>query len=253
MEIRRILPGVLVSLKTRTRGNVSYTKWDLERPHPTESGAEVSTWQTRKYVYDPAEAKEASQVANRARYLVSRVCVTTELDHLLCPAERRDELKDAIDEAKELVAEFNARASYTEVDISVVLGEVTDDAVNVAQTIMADTQKFMEQMQQGLRELDPKKIKAAIDKSRKLGQMMAPRDNLMVLQAAAAAEEARKRIIDAGEQVVVAIDAETIARIGTIRNSFLDFDTVDEVYPEATPITPRVIDFTDDYIDVEAI
>jgi len=67
VNIARIKPGLLVSVKTRQHGGVSYTKRDIEAPRVTESGAQVSRWETDKFVYDPDETERAQQVANRAR------------------------------------------------------------------------------------------------------------------------------------------------------------------------------------------
>lgn len=240
VNIARIKPGLLVSVKTRQHGGVSYTKRDIESPRLTDTGAQVSRWETDKFVYDPDETERAQQIANRARYLVTRNCVKTEMQQLLCPNDRRDELKDAIAEARALVAGFNATSTYTEIQIDVWVGEIVDNGVDAAQQIFTSQQAFMAEMIEGLKELDPKKVRAAINKSRDLGQMMSGQANQMVLEATRAAEAARQRIIAAGEKAIVAIDQEAIAKIGTVRNSFLDFDFVDDDAPMPVPFTAPV-------------
>jgi vacuolar-type H+-ATPase subunit H len=224
LNIAKIKPGLLVSVKTRQHGGVSYTKRDIEAPRVTESGAQVSRWETDKFVYDPDETERAQQVANRARYLVTRHCVKTEMQQLLCPNDRRGELKDAIVEARALVSEFNQGASFTEIQIDVWVGEIVDNGVDAAQQIFASQQSFLNEMIDGLKEMDPKKVRAAINKSRDLGQMMSAQANEMVREATRVAEAARQRIITAGEKAIVALDVEAIAKIGSVRNSFLDFD-----------------------------
>lgn len=240
VNIAKIKPGLLVSVKTRQHGGVSYTKRDIEAPRVTESGAQVSRWETDKFVYDPDETERAQQVANRARYLVTRHCVKTEMQQLLCPNDRRGELRAAIAEARELVAEFNAGASFTEIQIDVWVGEIVDNGVDAAQQIFASQQAFMNEMIEGLKEMDPKKVRAAINKSRDLGQMMSGQANQMVIEATRVAEAARQRIISAGEKAIVALDFEAIAKIGSVRNSFLDFDyAADE--PGVAPSIPTPI------------
>lgn len=238
MLIAKIKPGLLVSVKTRQHGGVSYTKRDIEAPRVTESGAQVSRWETDKFVYDPDETERAQQVANRARYLVTRHCVKTEMQQLLCPNDRRDELRAAIVEARELVSEFNDGASFTEIQIDVWVGEIVDNGVDAAQQIFASQQAFMTEMIDGLRELDPKKVRAAINKSRDLGQMMSGQANMMIVEATRVAEAARQRIIAAGEKAIVALDLEAIAKIGSVRNSFLDFNYVEE--PASAPIAAPI-------------
>jgi hypothetical protein len=237
LNIARIKPGLLVSVKTRQHGGVSYTKKDIEAPRVTESGALVSRWETDKFVYDPDETERAQQIANRARYLVARNCVKTEMQQLLCPNDRRGELRDAVVEARALVAQFNASASFTEIQIDVWVGEIVDNGVDAAQQIFASQQAFLAEMIDGLREFDPKKVRTAINKSRDLGQMMSGQANQMVLEATRVAETARQRIIAAGENAIVALDAEAIAKIGSVRNSFLDFDyATDDSAVEASPV-----------------
>lgn len=239
VNIAKIKPGLLVSVKTRQHGGVSYTKRDIEAPRVTESGAQVSRWETDKFVYDPDETERAQQVANRARYLVTRHCVKTEMQQLLCPNDRREELRDAIAEARQLVAEFNVSSSFTEIQIDVWVGEIVDNGVDAAQQIFASQQSFLSEMIDGLKEMDPKKVRAAINKSRDLGQMMSGQANEMLIEATRVAETARQRIISAGEKAIVALDLEAISKIGSVRNSFLDFDYAaaaveDQVIP--TPI-----------------
>lgn len=240
VNISKIKPGLLVSVKTRQHGGVSYTKRDIEAPRFTESGAQVSRWETDKFVFDPDETERAQQVANRARYLVTRNCVKTEMQQLLCPNDRRAELRDAVAEARAMVAEFNQSASFTEIQIDVWVGEIVDNGVDAAQQIFASQQAFLNEMIEGLKELDPKKVRAAINKSRDLGQMMSGQANEMLTEATRVAEAARQRIIAAGENAIVAIDLEAITKIGSVRNSFLDFDYIPAAVEEqAIPVPIR--------------
>jgi len=54
--------------------------------------------------------------------------------------------------------------------------------------------------------------------------MMSGQANQMLIEATRVAEAARQRIVAAGENAIVAIDLEAIGKIGSVRNSFLDFD-----------------------------
>lgn len=240
-DIRTLKPGILVSLKTHQAGNRSYKKREIETAHITDSGTEVSRWDTTRIVFDPEEAKEAGQVANRARYLVTRLCAET-AHGPLCPVERRDELNAAIVEAREMVADFNARASFTRIDFNVICGEIVADDVNTARALFSETERFMAEMQDGLKELDVKKVRALCVKTLGVGQMLAPDANAAAVLAVNAAREACKKIVAAGEQVAMAIDQNAIDTIGLARNSFLDFDMGDVPEVEAVH-TPRALDF----------
>ena len=227
-DIRTIRPGVLVSIKTHQSGNRSYQKEEIEHPHVTDGGVERSRWNTTKIVFDPAEAKEASQVANRARYLVTRLCADT-AHGPLCPVARREELKAAIAESRELVEEFNRRAVFTRVEVNVICGEVVADDVEAARALFAETEKFMAQMQEGLQQLDVKKVRAACTRVLDIGQMLSPEANANVAQAVNAARAAARKIVAAGEQVAIEIDQQAIEKIGQARNAFLDFNMETEI------------------------
>lgn len=222
LHIRTIRPGLLVSVHARQSGNRSYQKREIERPHLTESGTERSAWATTRIVFDPAEAKLASQVANRARYLITRLCADT-AHGPLCPMDRREELKEAIREARALTAEFNDKAVFSRVDLHVICGEVVADDVEAARALFSETEKFMEQMQAGLQELDVKKIRSACAKLLDLGQMLSPEASANVASAVNTARAAARKIVAAGEQAAIEIDEQAIAKIGVARSSFLDF------------------------------
>lgn len=226
VNIRTIRPGLLVSVHARQSGNRSYQKRDIERAHVTESGTERSAWETTKIVFDPAEAKTASQVANRARYLITRLCADT-AHGPLCPLNRRDELKQAVAEARALVAEFNEKAVFSRVEINVICGEVVADDVEAARALFSETEKFMAQMQEGLQALDVKKVRAAAAKLLDIGQMLSPEANADVAAAVNTARAAARKIVAAGEQAAIEIDQQAIAKIGVARSSFLDFGMSD--------------------------
>lgn len=242
VNIRTIRPGLLVSVHARQSGNRSYQKRDIERAHLTESGTERSSWATTKIVFDPAEAKLASQVANRARYLITRLCADT-AHGPLCPLDRRDDLKEAIQEARTLCAEFNDKAVFSRVEINVICGEVVADDVEAARALFSETEKFMAQMQDGLQNLDVKKVRAACAKLLDLGQMLSPEANANVAAAVNTARAAARKIVAAGEQAAIEIDRQAIAKIGVARSSFLDFGmSTDEVVIEHERFS-RALDF----------
>ena len=205
---------------------------------------ERSRWDTTKIVFDPAEAKEAGQVAGRARYLITRLCADT-AHGPLCPVDRRDELKEAIAEARELVEDFNMKATFTRVDLNVICGEVVADDVEAARALFSETERFLAQMQDGLKDLDVKKVRADCVRLLDIGQMLSPEANAMMAVAVNAARSACKRIVAAGEQAAIEIDQRTIDMIGLARNSFLDFGMDDDVEIESVH-TARALDFEAD-------
>lgn len=223
MQIRTLRPGILVSLKTSVRGGVKYRKVDLESERDPDSGAQISRWDTTKIVFDPEEQKLASQTTNRARYLVARVCAESR-HGLLCPEEKVPDLEAAINEATELCDDFNMTSIHTRVEVNVVCGKIVADDVMATQALFRETEQFMEQMQEGLAQLDVKKVRELCKKALDVGQMLAPDANNTVAAAVNAARSQCRKIIAAGEQVAIELDETTMNTIGAARNQFLDFD-----------------------------
>lgn len=242
-EVRALRPGILVSIKTHQSGNRQYEKKEIEPAHLTDGGVERSRWDTTKIVFDPVEAKDASQVANRARYLITRLCADT-AHGPICPADKREELFAAIAEAQELVSDFNAGATYSHIEVNVICGEVIADDLQATRALFSETEKFMAQMQEGLRELDVKKVRAAASRVLDIGQMLSPEVSANAVVAVNAARAAARKIVAAGEQVAIEIDRNAIETIGMARSAFLDFD-LPAAGVEVEPAAPvgRALDF----------
>ena len=101
----------------------------------------------------------------------------------------------------------------------------------------------MAQMQDGLQNLDVKKVRAACAKLLDLGQMLSPEANRDVAAAVNTARAAARKIVAAGEQAAIEIDRQAIAKIGVARSSFLDFGmATDEVVIEHERFS-RALDF----------
>ena len=63
--ISTLRPGLLVSLKTSIRGNVSYQTRDLEHEHAVAGGQTRARWETERTVANKAEIARAEALAGR--------------------------------------------------------------------------------------------------------------------------------------------------------------------------------------------
>lgn len=71
----KIRPGIMVSLRPRNRGGVSYVRTELGEQTGSVSGQLVQEWQTRKVVENPEETDRAKKTIGKAASLVRAVCV----------------------------------------------------------------------------------------------------------------------------------------------------------------------------------
>jgi hypothetical protein len=224
-EIQRVKAGVLVSLKTRNRGNISYWKDTVQYPTAMPGGAIESEWNTRKRVADPEEQKEAERVRDKAKDYIRGICARTE-HGLLCPLEDKQELIDRIAEARGWVEEFNATAARNHVKVSVVLGEVLQDDVEATRAIFGEIEEFLDEMAVGMAELDVKKVRDICARAVNMNQMLDGESSATLELVIKTARAACTRIVKAGNEVGNEVERNTVRLIRNARTQFLDLDDV---------------------------
>jgi hypothetical protein len=240
MQTSTLRPGLLVSLKTSIRGNISYDHRDIERDHLTEDGRQLAKWETERTISDPAEYEAATKVRSKVRSIISGVCANSAFG-LLCPEKSADDLDKAIAEARRMADEFNATAKLTSVRLYVIAGRIAPDDVEAVRAINSEVRDLLANMADGIRNLDVKAVRDAADRARDIGRMLAPDAQARVQEAIDLARSTARQIVKAGEQAAQEIDQRTIRRITEARTAFLDLEPVAEV---AVPAAEgRAVDF----------
>lgn len=238
--ISTLRPGLLVSLAIRVTGNVSYKTKDLERRHQDEDGTERARWETERVVQNAAELRRAEKVRSAARQLVSKVCARSSFG-LLCPNSWEKELHASIAEARRLAAEFNAKASCTEVGVYAIVGRVAQDDVEAVRAINLEVRDLMKEMTEGLKNLDAKRVREAAGRARSIGTMLSEEAGVKVKAAIEAARASARKITKAGDAVSTEIDKEAIKKINQARTAFLDLDA-GEMLPAKPKSSGRAVD-----------
>lgn len=233
-------PGLLVSLKTSVKGNVQYSKADIEVDHTTAEGTRRARWETERVVEDPAEHEEAGKVRTKACYLIRSICTPSSFG-LLCPQDKAEVLERAMAEARAMVAEFNARAKLSRISVYAITGKIAQSDVEAIKSINSEVRDLMERMQDGIKNFDVKKIRDAAKDAKGLGQMLSPDAQARIQVAIDAARATARDITKAGEQAAIEVDKVTLARIAEARTAFLDLDDAREV--EAPVAQGRAVDF----------
>lgn len=231
-------PGLLVSLKTSVRGNVSYFKKPLdaeEIEQPSDATApKVATarWETTRTIIDPVEHDLAKKARSKASSTIRAVCKLSAFG-LLCPESDSEKLAKAVAEARRVVDEFNVAARLSHVTVYVITGRVAPDDVEALKAINSEIRDLMDEMENGIKELDVKAIRDAASKAKELGSMLTADYEAKVQIAVEAARAAANRIVKAGDDGVE-IDQSAIRKIASMRTSFLDLDDHKEVNEPAT-------------------
>jgi len=168
MKSTTLRPGLLVSLKTSLRGNVSYAKTVIEAEHKTDDGAEQARWETERRIQNPAEYERAKTVRSKAGSLIRSVCAHSAFG-LLCPESKAEELSAAITSAHQLVDEFNRAAEPSRVGVYVITGRVAPDDVEAVKAINSEIRDLLAAMSEGVKNVDVKTIRDAADRAKQLG------------------------------------------------------------------------------------
>jgi hypothetical protein len=154
---------------------------------------------------------------------VTGVCVASAFG-LLCPESGASNLELAIAEARRLTDAFNAEARLTRVSVYVIAGRVAANDVEATKAINSEVRDLLEDMKDGIANLDVGVIRAAANKARAIGAMLAPDASERVRVAIEAARGVARKIVSAGETAAQEVDQQTIRVIMEARTAFLDLD-----------------------------
>ena len=255
-----IRPGLMVALKTSCRGGVSYQRVDLDAEragvvaHPELEGRTYCTtcqkdwptgqaeehaegcvvgsrtvyrWETTKVVDDPKELEAAEFARSKAVRAIDKHCARTAFG-LLCPEANEQELRAGIREARAIVAAFNDGANHTHVAVHVLFGRVAADDVEATRAIAAEVRGLLEDMEGGIKAMNPKAIRNAADKAREVGAMLgeeqADKVGAAISQARKAARAIVARVEKGGEDAAEVLQELQRGAIQKARIAFLDLD-----------------------------
>jgi hypothetical protein len=233
MNISTLRPGLLVSLKTSIRGNVSYAVDTIDPDYLDESGARRAKWQTERVVADPREHERAVRVRSTCRSLVIRHCASSSFG-LLCPERNEAFLRAAIEEAQAEVRAFNEEAALTRIGFYVLIGRVAADDAEAVRAIGAEMRELMSDMESGIEGLNAEAVRTAAKKARALGSMLSNAAAARVADAIGAARSIAREIVKAGEGITIEIDRAALRQIAEARTAFLDLDAGGEFVAPAT-------------------
>lgn len=224
-----IKPGILVSLKTRVVGGISYVKSDIAEE--TDGKTEIKQWHTTKTVVDADEVERAQLARSRAATAVRSCCIGTPFG-LLCPASRVEELDAAVIRARSLTDSHNDASVHTTVELFVLRGQVASDDVEAMRAIGAEMAALSEDMKAGIDNVNPKRIREAAKRAKELGAMLDEANQekvkAAVLSARKAARDIVRRIEKGGENAQKVIQDLDTANVVGLKFAFLDVDSTSD-------------------------
>lgn len=241
MQMTRLEPGLLISLKTNIRGNTTYKKIDLD--DEIVAGVAISRWETERRIEDPKENEEAVKVRSKCRSIIGAVCIQTSGFGFLCRNDRRRDLDQAVREAKQVAETFNRRARYSNVHVSVIVGEISANDTEALSSIRREVREMLEDMEAGLRSFDVAKIRDTANRARTINQILPADANEKMQVAIDAARQAARRIVKASETGAMELDRLAIRTLRESRTMFLEPEEESEADGILTPdFAPRSLD-----------
>lgn len=228
-----IRPGLLVSLKTSVRGNVSYSKRIIEAAAVDENGVQKASWETVRTITDPKEHEDARLARAKARTAIVRVCKQSTFG-LLCPEADGDELEKAIADARIVAAEFNVTAKLSKVSVYVITGRIAPNDIEAVKAINGEVSELLEEMERGIGEADVKAIREAAGKAKGIAEMLSQEARVQAEIAIEAARKAAREIVKADGKAV-SVDRRAMRTIAEARTAFLDLDDAAEIGTPAAP------------------
>lgn len=239
MQSTTLRPGLLVSLKTSIRGNVTYKKQVLESEHRTDDGAERARWETERHVSNAEEHERAKKARSQISFMVRSICAHSAFG-LLCPENKAEELATAITAAQKLASDFNETAELSRISVYVITGRVAPDDVEAVKAINSEIRDLLSDMAEGVEKLDVKAIREAANKAKDMGTMLTPEAEARVRIAIDTAREAARRIVKAGETAAREIDMSSVRKITDMRTTFLELE--DAAQTKAPETVGRAVD-----------
>jgi hypothetical protein len=245
MRVSTIMPGIMVALTIRTRGNVNYSKVDLEN-NRTEAGEARARWETTRTIADPAEFEKAQKTRSAARALISAKCSRTTFG-LIALKSREAELEETVGAALALIRDFNEEARMTRLELSVMYGQIAADDEKAIKAMNSEMRDIIDDMEAAVRNIDAEAIRKAAIAAKSAAKMLNPEVAARVQSAIAVGREFATRISAAANVAAVTVDTIALEALSTARASFLDLSDTEEVKVENVKVAARIIDdFADD-------
>jgi hypothetical protein len=127
LEIRDLMPGILVVLTCHLRGGIYTRREDVKNPQ--RRGQRITQkWTTVKIVEDEGQVKEADKIRAWIRRAVSSVCIETAVGSI-CPMSKSDQLAKVLGNCHAKANAFNSK--YDSEEHTDDKGEIIPQTVEV--------------------------------------------------------------------------------------------------------------------------
>lgn len=196
---RRLLeipPCFIVTQEVKLQGDIRYIYGEETSTTTTEGDTNVH--KTKKVmemiVRDPEEHEKAQALASQMRAEIRKLGSILQSGVVLVPTEKDAELETAMSFCRQQGIEWNEKARYHFLRVSVLKAAITSDSESAAREIALTLQETTAKLEAALAECDVKKIKSIVDNAKPLTRVL-PVKEANALSAALASAVATKKFI----------------------------------------------------------
>jgi hypothetical protein len=167
----RIEPCILVNDRVSVDRGVRYVRHDLfKKANP--DGSEDAKWETERHYKDRSETKVANSTYTKARSLLRKVCLPTEIG-FVCPVAKENELQAAIFAAGKLVDDANKSFKHCKITLRIVCTTI-EPTNNAGVAMLEDTlTNTVASVKAALENFDMQRVREVLSSTKTLADVLA--------------------------------------------------------------------------------
>ena len=200
-------PGWLVIADIHNHGCSHYSH-SGRREDVDENRVLRGEWHTEKRVDNIDEHKAVANIMYKATRLIAR-CGWDVYAGTYVPLEKKEELQEALIEARKMINLHNATSRFTRISGGFLSFLITGDNGAVAHAVINQAQRALTQLKESIETADVKGIREALRKGKRLEDMFEASQSDKLKQAFAEAKKTARSIVKISNMKGEELDAWT--------------------------------------------
>lgn len=160
-----IQPCYLVIDKLSVDRKVTYVKYNYQ-----EESTETAHWETERKYISKSETDEANKAYSNARSKLRSVCVRTPIGWV-CPISHQNELKKAIEDARKIVNDANAKLQHCSVTFRVVTTVLEPTNLEGVEILKESLAKLHQDLKEAVKAADLQKARTLATSIKHFGRV----------------------------------------------------------------------------------
>lgn len=201
-RVLELPPSFIVVQEVKLQGDVKYLHSGEEASVEDQGGVKVSKTKvtTETVTRDPEEHKQAKFLSGQLRSSLRKLGSVLQSGVIVVPVAKEDELDATISDCRKQAVEWNAKAKFHYIRVSMLKSLITSDAESAARDIAFRLQETVREVTEAIASCDVDRIKSVVDNSKALARIVPAKEAKELTGALAQANNIRKYIKEAVEE-----------------------------------------------------